>query len=201
MEKVYGYYYKEKNLPVRDFMIKMLEIPQEDMDMLLCKVTTRNISKDEFIIMPGDISELYYIEKGILRMYSIDNNGKEHIIQFAPAGWLVCERQSLYTNAPSKFYIQATEDSIVASVKKGFWDKIIKTYPQSAEKNTFILNKYIMRMQSRINLLLGATAEERYLDFIQSHPGFINRVPLYMIASYLGITPESLSRVRSEIFK
>jgi CRP-like cAMP-binding protein len=182
-------------------MIKMLEIPQEDMDMLLCKVTTRNISKDEFIIMPGDISELYYIEKGILRMYSIDNNGKEHIIQFAPAGWLVCERQSLYTNAPSKFYIQATEDSIVASVKKGFWDKIIKTYPQSAEKNTFILNKYIMRMQSRINLLLGATAEERYLDFIQSHPGFINRVPLYMIASYLGITPESLSRVRSEIFK
>jgi CRP-like cAMP-binding protein len=134
-------------------------------------------------------------------MYSIDNGGKEHIVQFAPEGWLVFDRQSLYMNEPSTYFIQAVEDSVVVYIKKGFIEEVIKTYPQSAERNTFILNRYIMIMQYRINLLLSATAEERYIDFFDSHPGFINRVPLYMVASYLGMTPESLSRIRNELAK
>ncbi|MDR2385426.1 MAG: Crp/Fnr family transcriptional regulator [Tannerella sp.] len=201
MENIHDFEnYEEKTIYFKDFMIKMLEIPREDLEMHLSKIITREIPKDKFIIMQGNVSEyIYYTEQGILRMYSIDNNGKEHIVQFAPEGWLVFDRQSLYTDEPSNYYIQAVEDSVVAYIKKGFLENIIKTYPQSAEKNTFILNRYIMMMQYRIYTLLSATAEERYLDFITSHPGFINRIPLYMLASYLGMTPESLSRVRNEI--
>jgi len=78
---------------------------------------------------------------------------------------------------------------------------ISKKYPQLLEKNTFILNRYIMLLQHRVTLLLSATAEERYLDFLSTYKDFIHRVPLYMLASYLGITPESLSRVRNELAK
>ncbi|MDR0836486.1 MAG: Crp/Fnr family transcriptional regulator [Tannerella sp.] len=194
--------YEKKTLSFKGFMIKALEIPHEDLDMYLNRVTHRSIAKDDFILMSGTVSEyIYYIEKGVLRMYSINKNGKEHIIQFAPEGWLVFDRESTYMNTPSKYFIQAVEDSEVVYIKKGFLEDIIKTYPQSAEKNTFILNRYIMLMQHRINLLLSATAEERYLEFLENYDGFINRVPLYMIASYLGITPESLSRVRNELTK
>jgi CRP-like cAMP-binding protein len=193
---------EENTFSIKEFMIKEFEIPYEDLNSILSRVTVHNISKDNFIIMPGNISGyIYYTEKGILRMYSIDNKGKEHIVQFAPEGWLVFDRHSTYMNEPSLYYIQAVEDSTVAYLKKGFLEEIIKAYPQSAEKNTFILNEYIMMLQYRVNLLLSATAEERYLDFMQAHPIFINRVPLYMIASYLGITPESLSRVRNELAK
>ncbi|MDR3267409.1 MAG: Crp/Fnr family transcriptional regulator, partial [Tannerella sp.] len=185
-----------KTFSIKDFLIKYLEIPHEDLESILNRVTNHNVSKDSFIIMPGNISGyIYYTEKGILRMYSIDNKGKEHIVQFAPEGWLVFDRHSTYMNEPSMYYIQAVEDSVVTYLKKGYLEEIIKTYPQSTEKNLFILNEYIMMLQYRVNLLLSTTAEERYLDFIQAHPIFINRVPLYMIASYLGITPESLSRV------
>jgi CRP-like cAMP-binding protein len=183
-------------------MLKTLEIPHEDLEMLLSKVTTRNIPKDAFIIMPGNVSGcIYYTEKGILRMYSIDNGGKEHIVQFASGGWFMSDRQSLYTNEPSGYYIQAVEDSVVVYIKKGFLEDVIKAYPQSAEKNTFILNQYIVLLQHRINMLLSTTAEERYLDFLQTHPALANNIPLYMIASYLGMTPESLSRVRRELAK
>ncbi|MDR1723079.1 MAG: Crp/Fnr family transcriptional regulator [Tannerella sp.] len=184
----------------KNFLLQTLELPVEDVESCTNGLSHHNFEKNQFIVSPGNISGYaYFVNKGVLRMYSIDTGGKEHIIQFAPEWWILSDRRSTYLNEPSMFYIQAVEDSEVVFIKKGFMEEIIKTYPTSAAKTTMILNRHIMLMQHRVNLLLSATAEERYLDFLTTYPGFINRVPLYMIASYLGITPESLSRVRSEL--
>jgi len=177
-------------------------MPLEELGICNDRISYRKVAKNDFIATPGSISGYtYFVEKGVLRMYSISESGKEHIIQFAPEMWLVADRRSTYLNEPSAFYIQAIEDSIVIYLEKGFIEDLIKLFPQTAEKITLLLHRHIMFMQHRVSMLLSATAEELYLDFLDTYPHLINRIPLYMIASFLGITPESLSRVRSELHK
>lgn len=132
-------------------------------------------------------------------MYSIDKNGKEHIIQFAPESWLISDRSSLYFNEKSIYYIEAVEDSEVLFLHPDFFSRLVEQFPNSIEKSDIIAQKHIRSLQDRINSLLGETAEERYMKFIRMYPDLLLRVPQWMIASYLGITPESLSRVRKEL--
>jgi len=132
-------------------------------------------------------------------MFSIDKNGKEHIIQFAPENWLIGDRSSLYFSEKSNYYIEAVEDSEVSVLQRDFFNKLLEEFPNSIEKNDLILQKHVKSLQDRINSLLGETAEERYLKFIKMYPDLLLRVPQWMVASYLGITPESLSRVRKEL--
>ncbi|GHV43924.1 DNA-binding protein [Bacteroidia bacterium] len=184
----------------KEFLNETMGVPESDVELWAAKLTLRQVPKNEFILQPGQHSNYtYFTDSGVLRMYNIDSNGKEHIVQFAPEKHMVFDRGSTYLNRPSMYFIQAIVDSEVVYFPKGIMTEIIKTYPNSAEKNTLLLNSWIARMQERIALLIGATAEERYLDFLTTYPNYLNRAPLWMIASYLGITPESLSRVRKEL--
>jgi len=132
-------------------------------------------------------------------MFSLDKNGKEHVIQFAPENWLISDRSSLNFNEKSKFYIEAIEDTEVFILGNDFFTKMIENYPHIAERNDLLLQKHIRNLQNRVNSLLADTAEERYMNFIKMYPDILLRVPQWMVASYLGITPESLSRVRKEL--
>jgi len=105
----------------------------------------------------------------------------------------------LYFNEKTMFYIDAVEESEVWILKKDFFLDIIKAYPKTIVNNDKLLQKHIKSLQERINSLLADTAEERYLKFIKMYPNLMLRVPQWMVASYLGITPESLSRVRKEL--
>ncbi|MDQ7948332.1 MAG: Crp/Fnr family transcriptional regulator [Pedobacter sp.] len=161
---------------------------------------TRTFKKGELILRAGDLkSDIYFINSGLLRCYSIDEKGKAHIIQFAPENWMMSERNSAVFNEPSYFYIDAIEDTEVVVVKKDFFPEIQHVVPEILQLNIRMLHNSIRFMQKRIDMLLGATAEERYLDFIKLYPNLTLRVPQWMIASYLGITPESLSRVRKDL--
>ena len=141
----------------------------------------------------------FYVEKGLLRYYSIDEKGKEHIIQFAPEGWFVGDRESIFFNRPSQFFIQALEDSDLIMINEHFINDLSKSNPQFAAFNNKLLHNHIRQLQHRINMLLSSTAEQRYLDFIKIYPDILLRVPQTQVASYLGITPEGLSRVRKDM--
>ncbi len=141
----------------------------------------------------------FFVVKGLLRAYTIDDTGKEHIIQFAPENWIISDRSSLYFDEPSEVFIQAIEDSEVILLDKDFFVRAGKKSSAIQTANELLLQRHIRYMQKRINLLLGATAETRYLEFVRMYPDMLLRVPQWMIASYLGITPESLSRVRKEL--
>lgn len=163
---------------------------------------TKTIKKGQILLRSGDLkSEAYFINSGLLRYFSIDKKGKEHIIQFAPENWMVSDRDTSVFNEPSAFYIDAIEDTEVVVVKKDFFPAIQYIVPEILQLNVLMLHNSIRFMQKRINMLLSATAEERYLDFIKLYPNLTLRVPQWMIASYLGITPESLSRVRKDLAK
>lgn len=184
-----------------NYLAKVLEVPVEKLSLCTIKYETKKVSKGEFLLQHGEVCRsTFFVEKGLLKMYSSDKNGKEHIIQFAPENWLIGDRSSLYFNEKSNYYIEAVEDSEVSVLHRDFINNLLEESPNSIEKNDLLLQKHIKSLQDRISLL-GETAEERYMKFVRMYPNLLLRVPQWMVASYLGITPESLSRVRKELAK
>lgn len=175
--------------------------PEQAAEAVSC-LTQKSYKKGDILVSPGDLkSSTYFVDNGLLRYFSIDEKGKEHIIQFAPENWMISDRDTSVFDAPSEFYIDAIEDTNVIIVPRNFFSEIQHIVPRILELNINMLHNSIRFMQKRINMLLSATAEERYLDFIKLYPNLTLRVPQWMIASYLGITPESLSRVRKDLAK
>lgn len=160
------------------------------------------VSKGEYLLMEGEICRnSFFVEKGLLRYYSIDSKGKEHILQFAPENWFIADRESAYFGKPSQYFIQTLEDSTIVTLDDNFMLKLSANNPAFTEFNNKLLHNHIRHLQNRVNQLLSYTAEERYIKFIALYPNVLLRVPQTMVASYLGITPESLSRVRKELSK
>ena len=183
-----------------EFLTSKINADQSVLNQLLGQCQRKKIKKGTFLIFAGDFCDsTFFVEKGLLRQYSIDSKGKEHILQFAPEGWLVTDRESMFFNKPSKFNIEALEDTEVFTLNLSMLEKLEQEIPNFATFNNELLNNHIRHLQNRINLLLSATAEERYVSFIKMYPDILARVPQLMVASYLGITPESLSRVRKEL--
>ncbi len=150
-----------------------------------------SIKKGQILQQKGDYkSKLYKVESGLLRSYTISKGGKEHIFMFSPEGWMIGD--SIPPTEPCELFIDALENSEVFIIEK---DKDIR----SIDKIT--LRNRIIAMQRRIILLIGATAYDRYEDFIKTYPSIVPRVPQKMIASYLGVTPEALSKVKSDHYK
>lgn len=185
------------------YLSEVLGIPYKSLPLRdIRNLPKIEISRGEFLLKEGEICQsIFFVEKGLLRMYSISQNAKEHIIQFAPENWLVVDRNSVYFNETSDYYIDAIEDSIVTALDVNFFYQLQEKYPEIWKNHILLLHKHTISLQKRINLLLGANAEERYLEFMKIYPNILQRAPLWMIASYLGITPESLSRIRKEILK
>ena len=183
-----------------NYLAKVFEVPAERLSLCSVQYETKKVSKGELLLQYGEVCRnTFFVDKGLLRMFSIDKNGKEHIIQFAPENWLIGDRSSLYFSEKSNYYIEAVEDSEVSVLQRDFFNNLLEEFPNSIEKNDLVLQKHVKSLQDRINSLLGETAEERYLKFIKMYPDLLLRVPQWMVASYLGITPESLSRVRKEL--
>lgn len=175
-------------------------LPEEDVARLVNELTMKNVSKGEFLLHEGDVCRYsFFVNDGLLRSYSTDESGKEHIIQFAPENWFITDRSSAYFSEPAELSIDSIENSSVIFIDNTFMEKARAISPGYMQYNERALHNFIRHQQQRINLLLSATAEERYLHFINMYPDLTLRVPQWMIASYLGLTPESLSRVRKEL--
>lgn len=162
----------------------------------------KTIEKGSILLQQGDICQYsFFVSKGLLRSYTIDENGKEHIIQFAPENWIISDRSSFYFNEASELFIDAIEETEIVLIDKNFINAAAEISTTFRQQDTVALHSHIRQLQKRVNLLLGATAEQRYLDFITIYPSLTLRIPQWMMASYLGATPETLSRVRKELAK
>lgn len=158
------------------------------------------VSKGAYLLKEGEVCRhSFFVAEGLLRGYTVDGAGKEHIIQFAPEDWFITDRSSVYFGAPSDFFIDAIEASSVVVLDQSFWDRASGASASFRKFNDKLLHNHIRHLQKRVSLLIGASAEQHYLYFIELYPDLMLRVPQWMIASYLGITPESLSRVRKDL--
>jgi len=175
-------------------------IEEPDFQQLIKKVSFKSIEKGEILLRSGEVCKhSFFVENGLLRSYTVDGAGKEHIIQFGSENWIVSDRSSAFFNEPSDLFIDAIEDTQVVLISSDFINEASELSSSFRNYNQIALQNHIRHQQKRINLLLSASAERRYMNFIKLYPDLTLRVPQWMIASYLGITPESLSRVRKEL--
>jgi CRP-like cAMP-binding protein len=145
-----------------------------------------DISKGQVLQRSGDLNtSIFVVKSGLLRSYTIDEKGKEHIFMFAPEGWIIAD--SLAADIPADLFIDALEDSVVIQKEKVFEDHTHDT--------TKLLNRLGV-LQKRIIMLISTPALDRYEHFIKTYPDIVQRVPQRMVASFLGITPEALSTVK-----
>ncbi|HLW32456.1 MAG TPA: Crp/Fnr family transcriptional regulator [Aequorivita sp.] len=182
------------------YLSNTARMPEEEIALVTVGLRRERFEKGSILLRNGDVCQnSFFVERGLLRAYMLDDSGKEHLIQFAPENWFIVDRSSVYFNDPSDSFIEAIEDTEVVYLDEGFMARATEVSITFAKFNEKLLHNHIRQMQKRIHLLLGATAERRYLDFIKMYPDLLLRAPQWMIASYLGITPESLSRVRKEL--
>ncbi len=135
-------------------------------------------------------TKVYHVKSGLLRSYSIDKNGKENIFMFAPEGWTIAD--TCDPESKSVLFIDALEDSTVVILQKDL---------EREKQHIGALTKRLNALQQRVLMLISTNAIERYEHFIQAYPNIVQRVPQHMIASYIGVNPETLSAAKSQRLK
>ncbi len=160
----------------------------------------KTITKGTVLLRQGSICKFgCKVIKGCLKSYVIDQSGKEHIMQFAPEGWLITEMNSLINQVPSNVTIEAIEDSEVLWIQGKTADIWEHAPREDLKEQIELLTRNIIAANKRTRMLLSSTSEERYLDFIETYPTLTQRLPLKLIAAYIGITPEYLSEIRRKV--
>lgn len=172
--------------------------PSPEIKALKGRIRIKTLKKGDVLQRSGDhFPQIYYVKKGLLRSYTIDNKGKEHIYMFAPEDWIIADGADL--GSPCQLFIDVLEDSEIEIVdKKLFEEAYIPLTLNSDKQRTAAMIKRISVLQERVIMLMSASAIERYEHFKNTYPQIMQRVPQRMIASYLGMTPEALSKVKSK---
>jgi len=140
-----------------------------------------------------------FVAAGCLRSYVIDARGREHIVQFAPETWWLADVTSLMTGAPSQYFFDAIEDSDLLLIDPASHQKLVERVPGYAASFRTGLQRHSAAKDQRIVASLASSAEERYLEFTRTYPSMAQRLPQWMLASYLGVSPETVSRIRKKL--
>ena len=163
-----------------------------------CKI--KSITKGTILLRQGEICKIgFKVITGCLKSYVLDDTGKKHIMQFAPEGWIITDMNSLFNNVPSDITIEAIEDSEVYWIESEMLDIWGNASREVLLEQINMLRRNIITANKRTRMLLSSTSEERYIDFIQTYPSLTQRLPLKLIAAYIGITPEYLSEIRRKV--
>lgn len=160
----------------------------------------KSIPKGTILLSEGEFCRFgCKVVSGCLKSYIFDRMGKEHIIQFAPEGWIITDMESLYHQKPSKIFIEAIEDTVAHWIQ----GDMVETWEKSRREDLItqiqMLTRNIITSNKRTRMLLSSTGKERYNDFLNTYPTLAQRLPLKLIASYIGVTPEYLSEIRRKI--
>ncbi|MFM9945941.1 MAG: Crp/Fnr family transcriptional regulator [Bacteroidia bacterium] len=180
----------------------IIELSEADKLVIRENSLIKRLKKRQFFLQEGDVCRYAgFVTKGCLKTYSTDKNGDEHVFQFALEGWWASDMYSHLTGEPATYNIEAIEDSELVTMDLESRDKVLQLVPKYERFMRILLEKNYVASQRRVNSMLGSSAEERYLSFIKTYPQIVQRVPQHSIASYLGIAPESLSRIRKQMAK
>ncbi|GEO04119.1 cAMP-binding protein [Adhaeribacter aerolatus] len=179
---------------------EIVPLMPEEQDLIKSYLTPKKIRKKQYLLQGGDVCKfIAFVEKGALRSFSINDKDEEHIIQFALEGWLIADLYSFLTGEPANYNIEALENSELVLISKPAHEELLKGLPKYETYTRLQLTGAYIAMQRRLTSIISLPLEERYASFTALYPDIVQRVPQHMIASYMGLTPETLSRVRKRI--
>lgn len=160
----------------------------------------KKLRKKQYLLQEGDVSRhVAFVEKGLLRCYTIDDRGNEQILQFALEGWWIADQYSFLTNTPSRYNIDALEDCELLLLTKESEAQMLEQIPALERYFRILLQKSLIATIQRLESSLNDTAEEKYHRLVTNCPNIVERIPQHMLASAIGITPETLSRIRKQV--
>lgn len=181
----------------KKYLLDRTYLVEEELRLIQSLSKQKVVDKQSYILREGEISDsIIFIARGILRLYKIDDNGNEHILRFANENHWLNDRESYLTGKPSHFNIDAIEASNVLIWEKRHFYNLMKEIPNLKDLMKSLSTKKQIANQNRIYTSISRSVEERYNRFVENYPEVFNRVPLYMVASYLGVSRETLSRIR-----
>jgi len=178
---------------------KFVQLDEAEADEVSKAITTISIKKKQFLLQPDHVCRAnYFVSRGCMRLYFINRNGQEQITLFGIENWWITDYSSLETGKPSTYYLQAIEDSEIIILVKKTIDELFIKVPKMERYFRLILQKAYTATMRRFEYVRDQTDEERYRHFVALFPGFVQRIPQYMLASYLGFTPQFLSKIRGK---
>jgi CRP-like cAMP-binding protein len=179
---------------------RRVSLTDEQYERVRAFFVPRKLRKRQFLLQEGEVCrQLCFVLDGCLRAYTVDRKGEEHIIQFAISDWWVSDLQSFLSGAPATYTIDALEDSDLLLLDRSARDALLEAVPPMERFFRLLQEANYVATHRRIADSLSVSAEDRYLNFMKVYPALVEHVPLGDIASYLGITPQSLSRIRKDL--
>lgn len=194
---------QERN-PAKDLLFAHFDssfiLNSKEKEELTSLFSERKIKRRGFILQDGDICRHFtFVVSGCFKMYAVDLNGKEHNLEFAAENSWITNLSSFYAEQPGSVYIEAIEPASILQIKHEDLIYLYMNYPKFNSSFRIIIERKYIELQNRVLQNISATADERYLHFLQQYPGLSNRLPNTQIASYLGITSEFLSKIRKNL--
>ncbi|MEO5777034.1 MAG: Crp/Fnr family transcriptional regulator [Flavobacterium sp.] len=177
---------------------KFIEVDDSESEIIASYFERESFKKKSLLLEEGQICDIqYFVLKGCLRLYIVNDKGTEQTLQFAIENWWITDYMSQQTQNPTSFYIQTVENSEVLSIDKNSMDDLLARLPKMERYFRLILQKSYAASQMRIMYLYTQSAEERYRHFNRLQAEFVQRIPQYMLASYLDFSAEFMSKIRA----
>lgn len=179
---------------------KKIPLTEEEQELIKGYLAVKKIRKRQYLLQEGDVCKVAaFVEKGVLRCYTLDENGTEHIVQFAVEGWYISDMYSFLTGEPATYNIDAVEDSSLVLISRSAVEELQRVSPKFQAFQLQAITAAYIALQKRVTSSISLSLDERYQNLVNAYPDIVQRVPQHMIASYLGATPETLSRVRKRL--
>ncbi len=192
----------EEFLPIVNYVSKFIELTQEEKLFFVSLLRIRKVRKKQFIGQPDFVSRYRsYIVAGAMRAYLIDNKGNEHTIAIAIEDWWIGDFTSYIFQIPATYFVEALEDSVLIELDYDSEQKLLEANPKFEKFFRKVLERLVAALQQRLLSNLSKSAEQRYDEFAIKYPQLLNRIPQYILASYLGFTTEFLSKIRNRKVK
>lgn len=185
---------------LKEVIKKYVNAADKDLALLDTYFKIKLIPKTAYLHKNGEVfHNAAFVQKGLFRTFIIDDDGVEHTLQFASRGWWAGDLGSFISGMPSKFFAEALEDSEILTIEKSNWDSLLKEAPFYLDYHRRLLEKGLIATQNRLLESYSTNASQKYIKLLKTFPDILQRVPHYMIASYLGMSRETLSRVRKQL--
>lgn len=181
---------------------KHVSLTPEEQTLFLSLTETKNYKAKTILLKAGDVcTHSFFVTKGILRSYTIDENGTEHVVSFACPGWWIADMYSYLSQRPGQLYIEVNEDAEVIVLSKENQEQLYNDIPKMERLFRILIENSLVANQQRLIDNLSFTAEARYDKFIKKYPNLMHSLSQKQIASYIGVTPEFFSKMKARILK